>query len=119
MEQSLLHLPNDVWQHILYSIDPTDICALGCASQLATRLSSSKRRGVVLARHCGRLQLRAVRHSMHTRCTFVAKACSKEHLSDRETCQADILATLLVGAQHAAAVPWQVLAQAAYRNTCM
>jgi hypothetical protein len=105
LEQSLFHLPNDVWQHILSKTDPKDICALGCASQLTTRLSDSKRRGVLLARLCGRLQLRAVRHSMHTRGTFVAKTCSKEHLSDRESCQADILATLQVGAQQGAVAP--------------
>jgi hypothetical protein len=94
--QSLLLLPNDVWERVLTITDPKDICSLGCSSMHNSHLAGSKRRGVLLARHCGRLQLRVVRQCMRARSTFVSNTCSRQQLDSREASQAQILATLQV-----------------------
>lgn len=95
-DKSLLLLPNDVWEHLLTLTDPKDICALGCSSTHNSRLAGSKRRGVLTARHCGKLQLRVVRQSMEARSNFVGKTCTREELDSREASQAQILETLQV-----------------------
>lgn len=95
-EKSLLRLPNDVWEHIMTTTDPKNICRVGCSSQTLSRLANRKRRGVLLARHWGRLQLHVVRQSMQARGDFVSKLCSRQGLDSREASQAHILDTLQV-----------------------
>lgn len=93
---SLLWLPADVWGCILSCLCPKDVCAFSCSTSKALHIACSRRRGVLLARHWGRLQVRAVRQHMQARGSFVRDTCSMEQLHSRESCQAQILETLRV-----------------------
>jgi hypothetical protein len=92
----LLLLPNDVWEDILGRTDPRDVCSLACSAPCCLKLAASARRAVQLARHYGRLQLRALRHGMEAREEFVSRKICNRRLISREASQAQILDLLQV-----------------------
>jgi len=103
---SLLWLPADVWGCIMSCLCPRDVCVFSCSTSKALQIADSRRRGVLLARHWGRLQVRAARQHMRARSTFVRDTCSMAQLLSRESCQAQILETLQVWKPLQAPVLW-------------
>jgi hypothetical protein len=93
-QRSLLLLPDDIWEHILERVEPTEVCSFGCSTTTTRSLAGKRKAGVLLGRLWGRLHLRAVRQAMQARSTFVTTHCSLEELHSREACQASILETL-------------------------
>ena len=94
----LQELPLHVWEHILGSLEPKELCAFGCAAPVTARLAHRRKTGVLLARYWGRVHLRLVQQGMLARSAWVSKTCSLEQLYSRESCQAGILKALQVRA---------------------
>ena len=92
----LLLMPADMWGCILSYLCPKDVCVFATANSYAAKLAQRQRQGILLARHCSRVQLRSVKHKMQARSNFVLTACGLQQLYERDVCQSHILDALQV-----------------------